>query len=330
MINFDNLLMLAPLAGYTDLPFRSMVKHFGVDITVSEMISSHALVYQNQKTLKMIEKSPEESPFSVQIAGSKETIIQKAVEILNTQEGIDIIDLNCGCPAPKVANHGNGSGLLKDLKQLVKIANLIKDTSQTPYTSIKVRLGFDKKIPCELAQALKDVRSDFVVVHGRTRADGYKKERIDYDAIATIKKHISIPLIANGEIDSAQKAQEVIAHTGANGVMIGRAAVTSPWIFWQIKHQTQQIPPIIKKELVLQHFNKMIAFYGERGAIMFRKNLHAYAKGHDNASEFRNIVNHLTDVYEITQRIEEFFSTQNNELITQNFPQLIHLNKKTS
>lgn len=193
-----------------------------------------------------------------------------------------------------------------------------------------MRLGFDKKIPCELAQALKDVRSDFVVVHGRTRADGYKKERIDYDAIATIKKHISIPLIANGEIDSAQKAQEVITHTGANGVMIGRAAVTSPWIFWQIKHQTQQIPPIIKKELVLQHFNKMIAFYGERGAIMFRKNLHAYAKGHDNASEFRNIVNHLTDVYEITQRIEEFFSTQNNELITQNFPQLIHLNKKTS
>lgn len=322
--------MLAPLAGYTDLPFRSMVKHFGADITVSEMISSHALVYQNQKTLKMIEKSPEESPFSVQIAGSKEAIIQKAVEILNTQKGIDIIDLNCGCPAPKVANHGNGSGLLKDLKQLVKIANLIKDTSQTPYTSIKVRLGFDKKIPFELAQALKDVRSDFVIVHGRTRADGYKKERIDYDAIASIKKHISIPLIANGEIDSAQKAQEVIAHTGANGVMIGRAAITSPWIFWQIKHQTQQIPPIIKKELVLQHFNKMISFYGERGAIMFRKNLHAYAKGHDNASEFRNIVNHLTDVYEITQRIEEFFNTQNNELITQNFPQLIHLNKKTS
>lgn len=330
MINFKNLLMLAPLAGYTDLPFRSMVKHFGADITVSEMISSHALVYQNQKTLKMIEKSPEESPFSVQIAGSKESIIQKAIEILNTQKGIDIIDLNCGCPAPKVANHGNGSGLLKDLKQLVKIANLIKDTSQTPYTSIKVRLGFDKKIPFELAQALKDVRSDFVIVHGRTRADGYKKERIDYDAIASIKKHISIPLIANGEIDSAQKAQEVIAHTGANGVMIGRAAITSPWIFWQIKHQTQQIPPIIKKELVLQHFNKMITFYGERGAIMFRKNLHAYAKGHDNASEFRNIVNHLTDVYEITQRIEEFFNTQNNELITQNFPQLIHLNKKTS
>lgn len=330
MINFKNLLMLAPLAGYTDLPFRSMVKHFGADITVSEMISSHALVYQNQKTLKMIEKSPEESPFSVQIAGSKEAIIQKAVEILNTQKGIDIIDLNCGCPAPKVANHGNGSGLLKDLKQLVKIANLIKDTSQTPYTSIKVRLGFDKKIPFELAQALKDVRSDFVIVHGRTRADGYKKERIDYDAITSIKKHISIPLIANGEIDSAQKAQEVIAHTGANGVMIGRAAITSPWIFWQIKHQTQQIPPIIKKELVLQHFNKMITFYGERGAIMFRKNLHAYAKGHDNASEFRNIVNHLTDVYEITQRIEEFFNTQNNELITQNFPQLIHLNKKTS
>lgn len=328
MIEFKDLLMLAPLAGYTDLPFRSVVKGFGVDITVSEMISSHALVYSNKRTLKMVEKSPKEQPYSVQISGSKEEIIKQAVEILNTQEGIDIIDLNCGCPAPKVANHGNGSGLLKDLKLLVKIANLIKENAKTPYTSLKVRLGFDKKIPHEIAQALKDVKSDFVVVHGRTRADGYKKEKIDYDAIAHIKQNVPMPLIANGEIDSAQKAQKVLEHTGANGVMIGRAAITSPWIFWQIKNNTQEIPPIVKKELVLEHFNKMIEFYGERGAIMFRKNLHAYTKGHEGASEFRNLINNLSDVDIITQHIENFFS--HNQMVTHSFPQLVHLNKRTS
>ncbi len=328
MIEFNNLLMLAPLAGYTDLPFRSVVKGFGVDITVSEMISSHALVYNNKRTLKMLEKSPKEQPYSVQISGSKQEVIKQAVEILNAQEGIDIIDLNCGCPAPKVANHGNGSGLLKDLNLLVKIANLIKENAKTPYTSLKVRLGFDKKIPHEIAQALKDVKSDFVVVHGRTRADGYKKENIDYDAIAHIKQNIPMPLIANGEIDSAKKAQEVLEHTGANGVMIGRAAITSPWIFWQIRNKTHEIPPIIKKELVLEHFNKMIEFYGERGAIMFRKNLHAYTKGHEGASEFRNLINTLSDVTQIAQHIENFFS--HNQMVTHNFPQLVHLNKRSS
>ncbi|WP_300449752.1 tRNA-dihydrouridine synthase [uncultured Helicobacter sp.] len=327
-MEFKNLLMLAPLAGYTDLPFRSVIKGFGVDITVSEMISSHALVYSNARTLKMIEKSAEEQPYSVQISGSKIEVVKKAVEILNTQSGIDIIDLNCGCPAPKVANHGNGSGLLKNLNLLVKIANLIKESTKTPYTSLKLRLGFDKKIPNEIAQALKDISADFVVIHGRTRADGYKKERIDYDAIAHIKQNVPMPVIANGEIDSAQKAQEVLAHTGANGVMIGRAALTTPWIFWQIKHSTQEIPPIIKKELVLEHFEKMIQFYGERGAIMFRKNLHAYAKGHEGASEFRHLVNSLNDVDVIRAEIEQFFS--HHQMVSQDFPQLIHLNKRTS
>ncbi|MCH5313832.1 MAG: tRNA-dihydrouridine synthase [Helicobacter sp.] len=327
-MDFQNLLMLAPLAGYTDLPFRSVVKGFGVDITVSEMISSHALVYNNTRTLKMIEKSQEEQPYSVQISGSKEAVIKQAVEILNTQEGIDIIDLNCGCPAPKVANHGNGSGLLKDLNLLVKIANLIKENAKTPYTSLKVRLGFDKKIPNELAQALKDVKSDFVVIHGRTRADGYKKERIDYDAIALIKAQVSLPVIANGEIDSASKAQEVLNHTGANGVMIGRAALSAPWIFWQIRNHTQEIPPIIKKELVLEHFQKMVEFYGQRGAIMFRKNLHAYAKGHEGASEFRNLINRLSDVELIKAHIGQFFS--HHQMVMHNFPQLVHLNKRTS
>ncbi|MCE3039517.1 tRNA dihydrouridine synthase [Helicobacter anatolicus] len=327
-MDFNNILMLAPLAGYTDLPFRSVVKQFGADITVSEMISSHALVYSNEKTLKMVEKSPDEKPYAVQISGSKIEIIKQAVEKLNLVDGIDIIDFNCGCPAPKVANHGNGSGLLKNLPLLVKLLNTIKETSNKPYSSVKVRLGFDQKIPLEIAHALKDANIDYVVVHGRTRTDGYKKDKIDYESIAKIKSILSIPVIANGEITDYQVAQKVLNETDANGLMIGRAAISSPWIFWQIKNKTNEIPPIVKKELVLKHFDAMVKFYGDRGVIMFRKNLHAYAKGHSEATQYRDQVNRITDKNIMRQGIQDFFST--NALIKQDFPQLVTLNKKSS
>ncbi|PAF54582.1 tRNA dihydrouridine synthase DusB [Helicobacter sp. 13S00482-2] len=325
-MDFQNLLMLAPLAGYTDLPFRSVVKKFGVDITVSEMISSHALAYSSAKTKKMIEKSPLESPYCVQIAGSKEEILKRAVEILNEVQGIDIIDFNCGCPAPKVANHGNGSGLLKELPHLVKMLTLIRETTNKPYTSVKVRLGFDKKIPLEIAMALRDAPVDFVVVHGRTRSDGYKKEKIDYDSIAQMKKILKVPVIANGEINSLQKAKEVLNITGANGLMIGRAALSSPWIFWQIKNNTDELPPVIKKELVLEHFDRMVDFYGERGVVMFRKNLHAYAKGHTEASEFRTRVNSMTSSVQMREGISEFFDMS---IIRGDLPVIVELNKKS-
>lgn len=306
-IKFDNLLMLAPLAGWSDLPFRSMVKKFGVDITVSEMISSYALNYNSKKTLKMIEKSPLESPFSVQIAGNKEEVIKRSVEILNEQSGIDIIDLNCGCPAPKVSSHGNGSGLLKDLNLLSKLASTIKLHSNKPYTSIKVRLGFDKKIPLELASAINDSGVDFVVVHGRTKVDSYKKDRIDYTSIALMKERLKIPLIANGEIDSYAKAKEVLKLTNANGVMIGRAALKEPWIFYQLKHNCSLPPNLIKKEIVLEHFDNMINFYGDRGCIMFRKNLHNYARGEANSSEYRGIVNSISTPSVMRESIINFF-----------------------
>lgn len=306
-INFDNLLMLAPLAGWSDLPFRSVVKKFGVDITVSEMISACALNYNTAKTLKMIEKSPLESPFSVQISGNKEEVIARSVEILNAQDGIDIIDLNCGCPAPKVSSHGNGSGLLKDLNLLVRLVATIKKHSNKPYTSLKVRLGFDKKIPRELAAAINDSGADFVAIHGRTKVDAYKKERIDYQSIAIMREILRIPLIANGEIDSYQKAKEVLAITGANGLMIGRAALKCPWIFYQLKHNESNPPNLIKRDIVLEHFDNMIAFYGARGCIMFRKNLHNYAHQMPSASEYRGIVNSIDCPKTMRESIMQFF-----------------------
>lgn len=300
--------MLAPLAGYSDLPFRAVVKDFGVDVTVSEMISSHALVHANEKTQKMIEKSPNERPFSVQISGSTDDVLVRAVQILNDTPGIDIIDFNCGCPAPKVANHGNGSGLLKDLPRLVQILKIIKKTSKKKYSSVKVRLGFDQKIPENIAHALNDAPVDFVVVHGRTKTDGYKKERIDYDSIAKMRQILKIPLIANGEINDFETAQKVLEKTGANGLMIGRAAISAPWIFWQIKNKTREIPNIVRQKIVLKHFDLMIKFYGERGVRMFRKNLHAYAKSAPNASAYKNLVNETTDPKEMRDGILKFFA----------------------
>ncbi len=312
-LNFTNILMLAPLAGYTDLPFRSMVKNFDVDITVSEMISSHALAFKNIKTQKMIKKAPNETPYSVQVSGSTPQIMIQALEYLNTQEGIDIIDFNCGCPAPKVAHHGNGSGLLKNLNMLVSMLKVIKEHTNAPYTSVKVRLGFDKKIPKEIALALNDAPVDFVVVHGRTKKDGYKKENIDYSSILLMKNLLNKPLIANGEIDSPKKAQQVLQYTGADGLMIGRAALNTPWIFSMIKNNLSddfidtQKEIVLRKEICLNHLEKMVDFYGQRGVIMYRKNIHHYSKGLEKGNGFRQRVNNIEDYQSMKEAIEDFF-----------------------
>jgi len=181
------LVVLAPLAGYTDLPFRAVVKKFGADLTISEMISSNALVYKSEKTRKMIEKSPSEDPYIVQIAGNNKEIVRDAVQILNEIDGIDGIDLNCGCPAPKVFSHGSGSNLLGDLKKLEEILGTVKEYNKKQYTTAKVRIGVNEKIPVDIAKAVESCGIDFVSVHGRTRAGKYKAP-VDYDAIRLMKK----------------------------------------------------------------------------------------------------------------------------------------------
>lgn len=302
------LYALAPLAGFTDLPFRSVVKKFGADLTVSEMISSNALVHDSKKTHKMLEKSALETPYSVQIAGSDLNVIQRAVEIINEKEDVDVIDLNCGCPAPKVVNNLQGSSLLTDLIQMGKVIETIKKYSTKEYTSVKIRLGFNEKNHLEIARICQESGADFIAVHGRTRAGRYKAA-VDYDAIRDIKSLVSIPVIANGDIDSPQKAQQVLSYTGADGVMIGRAAVGNPWIFHQIKEGTESVSSMLVKEVVLEHFEQMIAHYGSYGAVMFRKHLHTYSKaGYQGASAFRNLVNRIEDPSEMREAIVSFFS----------------------
>ncbi len=308
-INFSNTLyVMAPLAGFTDLPFRSVVKKFGVDLTVSEMISSNALVHNSKKTFKMLEKASSEDPYSIQIAGSEQDVIQRAVEIINELGGITCIDLNCGCPAPKVVNNLQGSSLLTDLNKMAQTIRTIKKHSTKEFTSVKMRLGFNEKNHIEQAKLCEDNGADFIAVHGRTRAGRYKAA-VDYDAIREIKQAVNIPVIANGDIDSPKKAKWVLEHTGVDGIMIGRAAVGKPWIFKQIKDGIDDVTPELIKEVVLEHYDQMISYYEEYGAILFRKNLHSYSKaGYKGASIFRDVVNRITDANEMREVIEIFFS----------------------
>jgi tRNA-dihydrouridine synthase B len=303
--------ILAPLAGYTDLPFRSVVKKFGADLTVSEMLSSNALIHNSKKTLHMLQKSPIENPYSVQIAGSQVDVVRGAVEILNEHEGIDILDLNCGCPVPKVVGHGSGSSLLKDLPLMSSIIKTIKDTSNKKQTSVKIRLGFEEKNHIEIAKIVEASGADFIAVHGRTRAGKFKAP-VDYDAIKEIKESVSIPVIANGDIDSYEKAKWVLEHTGADGVMIGRGAVGAPWIFHQLKNSQVDIDSCVKHEIILEHFDKMIEFYGEHGVAMFRKHTHTYSKGYRGASALRDDVNRISDAKQYRDVIDNFF--KNNEM----------------
>ena len=309
------LFALAPLAGFTDLPFRSVVKKFGADLTVSEMISSNALVFKSQKTFKMLEKNELETPYSIQIAGSDLGVIQKAVELLNEREGIDVIDLNCGCPAPKVVNNLQGSSLLTDLPRMAKTIQTIKKYSKKEYTSVKMRLGFDSKNHVEIAKLCEDNGADYIAVHGRTKAGKYKAP-VDYDAIKEIVEAVSIPVLANGDINTPQKAKWALEHTGASGVMVGRGAVGRPWMFQLMKNYINgtgdsEVTSALVQEVVLEHFDQMIAHYGAHGALIFRKHLHTYSKaGYQGASKFRDLVNRIEEVQEMRDATKEFFAQE--------------------
>ena len=305
MIDFKvNPLFLAPMAGFTDPPFRSVVKQFGADVTISEMISSNALVYESQKSLKMLEKTPFETPYIVQIAGGDEEILKKAVLILNELDFIDGIDFNCGCPVNKVVKQCAGSALLENLELFKRLVGVIKTHNKKQFTSVKFRLGFNDKYPEKMAKICEELGVDFISIHGRTRKQLYSGSA-DYNSIAKAKKSVKIPVIANGDIN-AQNAKEVLKITACEGLMIGRASVGNPWIFYEIK-EGKSVDETLKKRIILTHFDEMIKHYKAMGVSIFRKHLHEYSKGHKDASAFRDMINRIDDVNLMRTKIEEFF-----------------------
>ena len=306
MIDFTkNPLFLAPMAGFTDLPFRYIAKKFGADISISEMISSNALVYENTKTINMLKCFDFEKPFIVQIAGNNEEIIKKAVLIINKYDFIDGIDLNCGCPVNKVIKQNSGAALLNDITLLKKIINTIKKYSIKKSLSVKIRLGFDKKEPLIIAKACEDSGADFISIHGRTRKQFYNGY-VDYEAISIAKQSVKIPVIANGDINF-DNFNIVKQKTKCDGLMIGRAAIGRPWIFCEIKNN-KTINIQQKKEIILNHFDLMLKHYGKIAIKIFRKHLHEYSKGYKDATLFRENINHIIDENIMSNMIEEFFN----------------------
>jgi tRNA-dihydrouridine synthase B len=297
---------LAPLAGYTDLPFRSVVKKFGCDMTFSEMTNVNAIAHNNEKTKKMMEKSPLETPFFVQIAANNIENSIKAVETINSLDWIDGIDINLGCPVNKARRSGFGGVLLKDENRdfLKEAVNAIVKTSKKP-VSAKIRLGFDKSVVEDRAKLLEDSGVTFLTIHGRTVKQMYKG-KADYEEIKKGVNAVNIPVIANGDITDYEKAKYVLDYTGASGVSIGRGAVGKPWIFLEMKQQGT-ITPEQKKEVILEHFNQMIYWYGEYGVILFRKHAHAYSKGISKAAEFRNRINDTKNAQSAKKLLEEYF-----------------------
>jgi len=300
------LFFLAPLAGYTDLPFRSVVKEFGCDMTFSEMINANAIAFNNEKTKKMMQKSSKETPYFIQIAANNVENAIKAVEIINEIPWIDGIDINLGCPVNKARRSGYGGVLLKDenKEKLKEIVSAIIKTSKK-IVSAKMRLGYNEVVAVDRAKMLEDLGIKFLTVHGRTVKQMYKGNA-NYKEIKKVIKEVNIPVIANGDITDYKKAKEVLEYTEANGVAIGRGVIGKPWIFLEMKQQGE-IAPSQKKEVILTHFKAMIEWYGDYGVILFRKHLHQYSKGIKNASEFRSKINSTENKDEVINLIEEYF-----------------------
>lgn len=310
-MNKDKKLFLAPLAGYTDLPFRILAFKMGVDIAYSEMISAKAMCYGDRKTMEMLETSPEEGDIGVQLFGSEEEILEKATRILNERNDISKIDLNLGCPAPKIVKNGEGATLLKNPKKIYSLIKSIKSSTDKPVSG-KIRLGIEDNLNyLEVSRAIEEAGADFIIVHGRTREQFYSG-KANWEAIGEIKAKISIPVIGNGDIKSGFDAKLAIENYNVDGIMIGRGAIGNPWIFKEIKEYFSnendfEIQELEKFDIIFEHIDLMCQYKGEKvGIPEMRKHLHAYLKGMKNSSYLKNKINIIKSKDQLIQVLKEY------------------------
>ena len=313
-----NSLILAPMAGVTDQPFRQLCKRMGAGLVVSEMVTSDVRLWNTRKSsLRMIHTGDPE-PRSVQIAGGDPEMLAEAAR-RNVEMGAQIIDINMGCPAKKVCNKAAGSALLKDETLVREILQAVVAAVDVPVT-LKIRTGWDRenKNGIAVAKIAEDAGIVALAVHGRTRADLYMGEA-EYDTIAAIKQAVSIPVLANGDIDSPQKAKAVLAATGADGLLIGRAAQGRPWIFREIEHYLRtgeqlSAPSLLEVErILLEHLAALHAFYGDvMGVRIARKHVSWYLATLPGAREFRAQFNRLDSTDAQCANVREFFSERHN------------------
>ena len=314
-----NNLVVAPMAGVTDRPFRQLCKKLGAGLAVSEMVTSNSLLYGSEKTLRRANHEGEVDPISVQIAGADPQMMAEAARY-NVDNGAQIIDINMGCPAKKICNVMAGSALLKDEPLVLQILRAVVGAVNVPVT-LKIRTGWDKnnRNAITIAKIAEDMGIQALAMHGRTRACLYMGDA-EYETIAMVKQAIQIPLIANGDITTPEKAKYVLDYTGADAVMIGRAAQGRPWIFREIEHflktGTHLLPPTVEEihTVMLEHINDLYGFYGDvAGMRVARKHISWYTKGLAGSASFRHNMNTL-DTIDLQQvAINDFFAELKNK-----------------
>ncbi|AKH38388.1 MULTISPECIES: tRNA dihydrouridine synthase DusB [Nitrosomonas] len=309
-----NKLIVAPMAGVTDRPFRQLCKHMGAGMAVSEMVSSNSLLWGSEKTRRRASHEGEVAPVSVQIAGADPKMMAEAARY-NVDQGAQIIDINMGCPAKKICNVMAGSALLQNESLIGKILDAITHAVDIPVT-LKIRTGWDTqhKNAITVARIAENAGIQALAIHGRTRACAYRGEA-EYDTIAAVKASTkTIPIIANGDITTPEKAKQVMEYTGADAVMIGRAAQGRPWIFREIDYYfktgkylpTPEVAEI--HQVLISHLHDLYKFYGEySGVRIVRKHISWYTKGLIGSAAFRHTMNQLQTIDEQLAATNAFF-----------------------
>lgn len=313
-VELENNIVLAPMAGVTDLPFRILCRELGAGMVCMEMISAKALSYHNKNTVDLMKIYEGEHPVSMQLFGSEPELIGEVVEEINSNPN-DILDFNMGCPVPKVVNNGEGSALMKNPDLAYKIMEQLVKHSTKPVT-VKFRKGFDLEHvnAVEIAKAAEAAGVSAVAVHGRTRAQYYSGEA-DWDIIGQVKAAVNIPVIGNGDVTSPEKAMRLTQMTGCDGIMIGRGAEGNPWIFRDVKHYLETgelLPPPSreeKKSVAIRHSELMLQYKGEYIATKeMRKHLAWYTAGMPNSSKFRQKINSMETMEQLLEGVNEIFN----------------------
>jgi tRNA-dihydrouridine synthase B len=313
-VRIDSPVLLAPMTGVTDLPFRRLVRRYGSGLNVTEMIASQAMIRETRQSLQKAAWDPIEEPVSMQLAGCSPHEMGEAAK-LNEDRGAAIIDINMGCPVKKVVNGDAGSALMRDLPLAAAIVEATVKAVKVPVT-LKMRMGWDHaslNAP-ELARIAEDLGVKLITVHGRTRCQMYKGEA-DWAFVAHVKQAVSVPVIVNGDICSIDDAERALELSGADGVMIGRGAYGKPWLLRQVMHwfaTGQRLPePGLDEQyhLIVEHYRAMLDHYGEMtGVNMARKHIGWYTRGLPGSAEFRNRVNQEPSADTVLGMLDEFYA----------------------